>query len=176
MLLVLLVLSVPAFAAEPIRTVDCMTERILDGDTFSCAVKESGGTFLKIRLYGIDAPEGERRHYKTNTFMKAGQPYGEEATSALTKKLGNLAVSTVKIYAIDKYKRMVGMVFIGDRNINQEMVAEGYAWAYRQYLDAPYKSEFIGLEEQARAKKLGLWKESNPEPPWNFRKRTKIRD
>ena len=33
--------------------------------------------------------------------------------------------------------------------MNHEMVAEGWAWAYRQYLGRPYKSEFIAAEEAA---------------------------
>jgi endonuclease YncB( thermonuclease family) len=64
----------------------------------------------------------------------------------------------------------VYLVWLDSRNINQEMVAEGWAWAYRQYLDTPYASEFIGSEEQARAKRLGLWQQNNPQPPWEFRK------
>jgi len=53
------------------------------------------------------------------------------------------------------------------------MVAEGYAWAYRQYLDRPHASEYISLEEQARAKRLGLWQQNNPQPPWEFRRSLK---
>jgi len=70
-------------------------------------------------------------------------------------------------------KRSVGIVYLNGKNINQEMVAEGWAWAYRQYLDRPHASEFIKLEEQARAKKLGLWQQNNLEPPWEFRKMLK---
>lgn len=66
--------------------------------------------------------------------------------------------------AFDQYKRSVGIVYLNSKNINQEMVAQGYAWAYRQYLDTPYKSEYIQLEEQARSKKLGLWQQNNPQP------------
>lgn len=53
------------------------------------------------------------------------------------------------------------------------MIAEGWAWAYRDYLDSPYVSEFIRLEEQAREKRLGLWRDNNPQPPWDFRKELK---
>jgi len=50
------------------------------------------------------------------------------------------------------------------------MVAEGYAWAYKQYLDSPYASVYISLEEEARAKRIGLWVHSKPQPPCEFRK------
>ena len=47
------------------------------------------------------------------------------------------------IIDIDQYKRMVGMIWIGDRNINLEMVQEGFAEAYREYLKEPYRAQFI---------------------------------
>ena len=50
------------------------------------------------------------------------------------------------------------------------MVKLGYAWAYKQYLKRPYASEYIDAENEARNKKLGLWKQANPQPPWEFRK------
>jgi micrococcal nuclease len=169
----LLLLSVPVYAKEPIKVFDCMTERVIDGDTLVCMIKNGGGASAKVRLYGIDAPEGDKKHYKTGKLMKPGQPYGNEATTALTSKVSQ-SILTVEVIDIDRYKRMVSLVIKDGRNINKEMVAEGHAWSYKQYLKAPYRSEFIGVEEQARAKKLGLWKDANPEPPWEYRKRMKI--
>jgi len=57
---------------------------------------------------------------------------------------------------IDRYKRAVSVILLDGRNINKEMVADGWAWAYRQYLDRAYTSEYIQAEKQARGKKLGL--------------------
>lgn len=51
------------------------------------------------------------------------------------------------------------------------MVRDGYAWAYREYLHVPYASEYIDAESEARSKRLGLWQQSNPEAPWEFRRR-----
>ena len=71
---------------------------------------------------------------------------------------------------IDRYKRMVGMVYLDSRNINLEMVKEGLAWAYKEYLQRPYASEYLDAEKEARSKSLGLWQQVNPQPPWEFRK------
>jgi len=71
---------------------------------------------------------------------------------------------------IDRYRRAVCLVWVGDRNINREMVAEGWAWAYRQYLDRPYASKFIEAESVARRAGMGLWQQGNPQPPWEFRR------
>lgn len=63
---------------------------------------------------------------------------------------------------VDLYKQSIGIIYPNEKNINQEMVAEGWAWAYRQYLDRHYASEYIQEEEQSRGKKLGLWVQNNP--------------
>ena len=167
--LILILAAATAFA-EPIRSFDCMVEAITDGDTVRCAVKNSGGAIAKLRLYGIDAPEIEHSSKKTGKISKPGQPYGAEAAAALTNKIPVQTIVHVDVQAIDRYKRMVGLIKLGNRDINKEMVADGYAWAYRQYLDRPHASEYIKAEEQARSKRLGLWQQSNPQPPWEFRK------
>ena len=59
------------------------------------------------------------------------------------------------------------------KDINREMVAEGFAWAYRQYLQGPYASEYISQEERARSRRAGLWHDANPQPPWEFRAQLK---
>lgn len=169
-LLLALISFSSAFAKEPIRSVVGMVTKVSDGDTIH--LTDDLGTKLKVRLYGIDAPETEKSNRKTGKVSKAGQPYGEEAFRALDDKVFRKRVR-VDIMAIDQYQRFVGIIWLGDRNINKEMVAEGYAWAYRQYLDRPHASEYIVAEKQARDRRLGLWVQDNPEPPWEFRKQQK---
>jgi micrococcal nuclease len=69
----------------------------------------------------------------------------------------------------DRYQRLVSVIMLGDLNVNAEQVRNGWAWAYRQYLSGPYASEYIALENEARKARRGLWKQSNPQPPWEFR-------
>jgi endonuclease YncB( thermonuclease family) len=159
-----------AFAKDPIRTIEGIVSKVSDGDTIH--ITDSLGTKVKVRLYGIDAPETEKSNKKTHKVSKPGQPYGEEAHQTLNSKVYGKSIK-LDIMAVDQYKRSVGIVYLNGKNINQEMVAEGYAWAYRQYLDRPHASEYIELEEQARAKRLGLWEQSNPRPPWEFRRSLK---
>jgi endonuclease YncB( thermonuclease family) len=44
------------------------------------------------------------------------------------------------------------------------MAKRDAAWAYKNYLRGPY------AEREASARRLGLWKDSNPIPPWGFRR------
>ena len=154
------------------RTVGGIATQVSDGDTFKLETAE--GTKLKVRLYGIDAPETEKINHMTEKVSKSGQPYGEKASRALESKILDKKVK-VEIMVIDRYKRMVGIVYLDSKNINLEMVKEGWAWAYREYLDRPYVSEYLDSEKEARAKRLGLWQQANPQPPWEFRKLMRIR-
>lgn len=166
----LFLLSSVAIAKESIRTIEGAVIKVSDGDTIN--IQDNLGTKVKVRLYGIDAPETEKSNKNTGLVSKPGQPYGEESYSALRSKLDHQRVR-LDVMDIDKYKRLVCIVWLGDRNINNEMVSDGQAWAYRKYLDRPHASEYIDAEEQARGKRLGLWQQSNPQPPWEFRRSLK---
>lgn len=171
--LFILIFSVlPATAKDPARIVEGRVVKVSDGDTIQ--VITADGTKLKSRLYGIDAPETPKMNHRGGKVNKPGQPYGEEAERALAQKIAGKSVR-LEIMDIDQYKRMVSRIILDGRDINREMVREGRAWAYKQYLQSPYASEYIGAEKQARAARLGLWQQSNPQPPWEFRKALKIR-
>lgn len=142
------------------RSMAGMVKAVYDGDTLLLATREESR--LKVRLYGIDAPETKKPD-------KPGQPYGDIAKRTLMYKIMGRQV-TAEIVDIDQYKRAVAVIRYSGRDINREMVAEGMAWAYRQYLQGAYESEYINGETLARSRRAGLWRESNPQPPWEFRK------
>lgn len=148
-------------SASAAQTVTVNVKKVSDGDTITGLTAQ--GVKLKVRLYGIDAPE-------TSHPNKLGQPWGDEARSALDGKVMGKTV-TLDVKAVDRYKRIVAIVNIGDRDINREMVQDGHAWAYRQHLDRPYASAYLSAEEQARSARRGIWQHGNPQPPWEFRKR-----
>ena len=154
-------------AKEPVRTGEAVVKKVVDGDTVNVTTDE--GTKLKIRLYGIDAPETAKIHRRSGVVSKPGQPYGEEAYLTLESKVLGKRVR-MWVMDIDRYRRFVAVLYLGDRDINREMVRQGYAWAYRGYLHAPYASEYIDAEREARSQHLGLWQQMNPQPPWEFRK------
>jgi len=170
-LLMMLVYPSQGYSKQPIRTLKGTVTKVYDGDSIKI---NSQGIKLKIRLYGIDAPETEKRKKKTGRVRKPGQPYGEEARKALEDSI-YLTKIKVDVMDIDRHKRLVSVVWLNNRNINKEMIAQGWAWAFRKYLDEPYASEFICLEEQARQKRLGLWQQYNPQPPWKFKKMLKLK-
>jgi micrococcal nuclease len=153
--------SVPSCASP--KTAEGEVTRVIDGDTLTLTTRE--GTKLRVRLYGIDAPEV--RHEEM-----AGQPYGEEAKAALAALALGRRV-TVEIIEIDAHRRTVGIVHRSGADINLEMVQSGHAWAYRRYLSAPYASRYLDAEREARRRRLGLWKDAHPDPPWEFKRRNR---
>ena len=130
---------------------------VSDGDTITVL---RGQEPVKVRLYGIDCPE-------------KSQAFGQKAKQR-TSALVFGATVTVQPADIDRYGRTVAKVSLEDgRSLNEELVAGGYAWWYREY--AP-KDERLGrLEAGAREKGLGLWADEGAEAPWEFRRLERTR-
>jgi hypothetical protein len=92
---------------------------------------------MRVRLYGIDAPEGQQICEDA-----AGKRYlcGSRASEALAALIG-------------RNGRLVAICTANGRNINAELVRQGWAIEYRQYSDGRYTDE----EAAACQAKRGLW-------------------
>ena len=161
-----------AIAKDPVRTFTGTVTKISDGDTIHITTPEQ--TKLKVRLYGIDAPETPKINRQSGKVHQPGQPFSEEAQKALKDKIMGKQVK-LEILDIDKYRRMVGIVWLNDRNINLEMIREGYAEAFIEYLKPPYRVEFLKAEQEARAGGKNIWSLPGHERPTEYRKRLKER-
>ena len=126
------------------------------GDTLSV---QSGGSLHKVRLSEVDAPE-------------MGQVFGKQARQ-FTEQLALGHQVRVNVSMVDVHGRRIGEVIIDDGWVlNEELVHAGFAWHYRVH---PIKNERLQkLEEYAFSKKLGLWVEQAPLPPWEFRREAQI--
>ncbi|XP_030540343.1 staphylococcal-like nuclease CAN2 [Rhodamnia argentea] len=107
----------------------------------------------RIRLRGIDAPEGL-------------MPYGKEAKDELVKIVEGKCLR-VHVYGEDRYGRCVGDIYCNGIFVQELMLKKGMAWHYTAY---DQRAEFAKWEKNARAKRVGLWASSNPEEPWEWRK------
>ena len=54
------------------------------------------------------------------------------------------------------------------KDLAPNVVREGLAWWFARY--APNDETLAALESQAKAGRLELWADPQPEPPWEFRK------
>ena len=120
-----------------------------DGDTI--AVETAQGQ-IRVRLYGIDAPEKD-------------QPYGAESTAYLEQLVGQKQVDIYPV-CLDKYKRYLAKVFVNNNYTNLLMVKAGLAW---EYSGGKQNFELKTAEERAQRQNLGLWIQPNPTAPWKHR-------
>ena len=95
--------------------------KIIDGDTIHINKN-------KIRLHGIDAPEIKQTCKIKDKIWNCGI----ESSLALKKLILNNNISCV-VSDIDKYKRYIAECFVNNQNINELMVRNGWAIAYRYY-------------------------------------------
>ncbi len=137
---------------------DTITGRVVgvhDGDTLTLLTADK--VEVKVRLWGIDAPE-------------TGQAFGKNSKESLSD-LAFKKEASVEEKSKDRYGRVVGVVTVAGKNVNLVQVETGMAWWYRDY--AKKAADFQKAEEQARTKKLGLWANKDPVPPWQWRKEKK---
>jgi endonuclease YncB( thermonuclease family) len=127
---------------------------IADGDTITVLRDKEQ---VRIRLYGIDCPEG-------------GQAFGKKAKQFTSSMVFGKVVE-VESVDIDRYGRTVALVTVFQRLVNEELVNAGFAWIYTRYCDRPICERWKVLEYEAREAKRGLWSEPNPVPPWEYRKK-----
>ncbi|WP_267523480.1 thermonuclease family protein [Campylobacter sp. MG1] len=127
--------------------------KVYDGDSF---VAVNNNVKSDIRLYGIDAPEGN-------------QNFGKECKGILSNMILDKKIN-IDVKNIDKYKRKVAVVYLNEIDINRYMVQQGCAWAYTYYTDI-YKDD----ELKAKSELKGLWIDKNAMEPYKFRKMNKYK-
>ncbi len=133
---------------------------VADGDTIT--VLDATNTQHKIRLQGIDAPE-------------KAQPFGQKSKQSLSQLVYNKQVVD-EYQKKDKYGRTLGKVLHNGTDVCLEQIKLGMAWHYKQYKsDQPkeVRETYAQAELAARAIAVGIWKDKNPTPPWEFRKQNK---
>ncbi len=129
--------------------------RIIDGDTIHININ-------KIRLHGIDAPETKQTCKIDNEEWYCGK----QSTTELKKLISNQKVKCIT-NDVDIYNRFVAICYVNEININQWMVENGWAIAYRYY-----STDYIVEEKHARDNKLGIWK-SDFMKPYAYRQQNK---
>jgi len=162
-----LLLAGSATAADPPKPLPVLEARVTkvnDGDSLEVDLPSGKA---RVRMSAIDTPEHD-------------QPYGAQSSAAMKALLPVGSNVELQVVTQDAFRRMVAVVWLvadGKRvNLNETMLREGHAWAYRRYMpDAKY----CDIEQEARAKKSGLWAQPVSDwvypPEWRYRKDGDIR-
>lgn len=122
--------------------------RVTEGDTLEA---ESGGYTVTVRLVGIDAPETSKEK------GQAGQPFSQKSRTHLMRLVLDKVVE-VDGYGLDRYSRVLGIVYVDGKNVNLEMVKEGLAEVYRGPPAKGLEMEpYRQAEAEAKKADRGMW-------------------
>ncbi|MDA9684118.1 thermonuclease family protein [Candidatus Pelagibacter bacterium] len=146
--IIILLIFVSKVTAEEISGIP----KIIDGDTVHI-------NNYKFRLEGIDAPEMKQQCKKESLKISSiigFSFYKDYSCGQVSKAKLKAKINRSKIKCIftskDRYKRYIATCFKGETNLNQWMVRNGYAIAYKKY-----SKKYVSDEDFAKGKKLGLW-------------------
>lgn len=128
----------------------CLVIGISSGDTFTAVCNQK--IQMKIRLSGIYAPE------KSQAFWEDSK----RSPSALCLK----TKAEIAIQSVDHRRRSVSRVTCNGIDVNAEQLRRGMAWVYESKAK---DGTLYTLQDKARRAKLGLWADSTPIPPWQWR-------
>jgi endonuclease YncB( thermonuclease family) len=143
---------------------------VADGD--SLTVRDGNGLTHGVRLAAIDAPEH-------------GQPYGDQSKRSLTR-MAHDKDARLEWLERDDYGRLVAKLWVApddapcgaapcamtlDTGLAQ--ITSGLAWHFKRYERGQSEEDrhrYADAETEARARKLGLWRDPAAAPPWDWRR------
>ena len=131
---------------------------VLDGDTL-----EIGGT--RIRLIGIDAPEGGQLCQVDGHDW----PCGQVATTAVYKLVGTSPLSC-EVYGYDRFARALAVCYLDGNDLNALIVRKGWALAWYPARGAILGPRYDDDERSAERASAGMWRGEFVEP-WVWRRR-----
>lgn len=128
---------------------------IADGDTLTLLVDRRP---YVISIAAIDAPE----RY---------QAWGDRSKANLGRLSFNRA-AVAHCTGVDRRGHQVCKLTVNNLDVGLEQIKDGMAWRVRNYangLSAEDQSAYESTELMAKLKRQGLWRDTNPVPPWRFR-------
>lgn len=168
--------AAPASRAADVQQLDARVVGVQDGDTLT--VLAEGNVRHRVRLAGIDAPE-------------LGQPGGRRARESLAA-LAFAQPVRIEWRKRDPFGRLVGTLWVAPPQAECRGRAEcpmtldaalaqlerGHAWWFRRYANEQTPDErarYEAAERDAREQRVGLWRERDPVPPWDWRRSNRPR-
>lgn len=144
-LVVVWIIAGGALAGQGVITGKCV--KVVDGDTLIVECEKNRRT---VNIEGIDAPELD-------------QPWGKEVRGFVRDMVRG---KNVEVEILDSgAETVLARVTVDGVDLSEMLVSRGLAWVPDNSTD----TDLVGLGAKARELPCGLWMDSNPEPPWEFR-------
>lgn len=143
----------------PVQAFTGVVIKVSDGDTL--IVRTDDGDAIKVRLYGVDAPEKSQEFGSLSAGYLSEQVYGRE----------------VDVYEMDtdQYGRTVGIVSVDGEMVQPGLLRSGFARLYGAYCRIDLCADWAVEEESARMGHRGLWSRSGQVAPWDYRREERMK-
>ncbi|MEK6280197.1 MAG: thermonuclease family protein [Acidobacteriota bacterium] len=131
--------------------------KIVDGDTIR--ILDSQNFQHRIRLKGIDAPDRTQAFYQVSRENLANLLFQKQVRADYEK--------------VDQFGRLIGKVWLEGEDACLEQIKAGLAWHFKKYEKEQSQADqdlYARSEVEAHTQNRGLWKDSNPTPPWDYRR------
>jgi endonuclease YncB( thermonuclease family) len=148
----ILVVAFGLLASQPLWAGPLAGRVVNVADGATVTIQDGANQRHTVRLSGIDAPD-------------KAQAFGNRSTSNLAAMVFDRTV-TAECGKRDRYGREVCRILLDGRDINLEQVKAGMAWWDKRH---DQSRDYEEAQFWAQARRLGLWSESKPIPPWEFR-------
>tara|TARA_Y100000114_G_C11573130_1_gene237391 strand:- start:128 stop:517 length:390 start_codon:yes stop_codon:yes gene_type:complete len=109
-------------------------DRVVDGDTVDALIDVGFNIWFKkrIRFMGLDTWESRTRDLEEKKLGKLAKERTRQLLEEVSSKPGYFRI---KSYGLGKYGRVLGEIFIMDKdgkqwNVNQTLISEGHAYVY----------------------------------------------
>ena len=109
-------------------------DRVVDGDTIDALIDVGFDIWFKkrIRFKGVDTWESRTRNLEEKALGLKAKARTKELLEKVSSKSGYFRI---KSYGLGKYGRVLGEIFIMDKdgkqwNVNETLIAEGHAYVY----------------------------------------------
>ena len=127
-------------------------DRVLDGDTIDVTIDLGFDLYKKerVRVAGVDTPEKRTKDEEEKSLGYDATHWLEERLAEVLNGSDDLVIRTELVGGVGKYGRLLGWLYVGDAelSLNEQMIEEGYAWAYD---GGTKKKDFEELREIRRA-------------------------
>ena len=108
--------------------------KVLDGDTIDVLIDLGFDLYKKerVRIAGVDTPEKRTRDLEEKELGIHATNWMKDKLTETIKGDEELTIRTELKGGVGKYGRLLGWLYVGDSNVslNEQMITEGYAWAY----------------------------------------------
>ena len=109
-------------------------KKVVDGDTIDVVI-DLGFDLTKterVRIAGVDTPEKRTRDLEEKALGLDATNWLKEKLTETIKGEDELTIRTELKGGVGKYGRLLGWLYVGENavSLNQQMIQEGYAWAY----------------------------------------------